>query len=293
VLIQSECRGHYLSFDDEKHKYTLDGNPVPGGSTFTKSGYPTSEGLISWSMGRAATFAAERAWQYGLDGVKPTQTAIKELVKASKKKPAELATAAAAIGTIVHDYAYWFEKGETAKCLTIEHDALQHPDGEKIKNGIGLFLNWHEKVGAKDTMVASEDIVGLPCNNHGENVPEHSLCYCYAGKFDRLVSRPGVGLVLSDFKTSSGIYVEQFLQEGAYTPAIEFWMGERLQGEKIAGLEILRFGKEDGKFEAMLISDPDEINAIVRQALVCRMTYAFRRKWEMDKRFKFHGKVAK
>ncbi len=291
MLIQSQKDGHFLTFDDVRHKYILDGNHVPGGSTFTKGGYPTSEGLISWSMGRAASFAAEKAWELGAAGEKMTQVAVKALVKEAKKRPGELATEAAAIGTIVHDYAYWYEKRDAAKVAEIKTLAEAHPDREKIENGVGLFLQWHENT--KDTLVASEEIVALPCNNHGEDIGEHRLCHCYAGKFDRLAMRPGVGLVLGDFKTSSGIYVEQFLQEGAYTPAIEYWLDAKLGGETIRGLEILRFGKEDGKFEALLIKDPDEIKAIVRQALVCRMTYSFRRKWEMDKRFKFHGKVGK
>jgi hypothetical protein len=290
--MQSECNGHHLTFldDADRHKYILDGEQVPGGSTFTKEGYPMSENLLSWNVRKACEYGVSAAWDAGALGTKKTKKAMNEIVAAAKKVPKQLATAAASIGTIVHDFAYWHEKGDLARALATQTAAENHPDIVKINHGIELFLEWKDK--NRDEMIASEEIVALPCNHHGEDIGEHQLCHCYAGKFDRLVRRGG-RLILSDFKTSSGIRVEQFLQEGAYAPAIEYWMREKLGGELIGGFEILRFGKEDAEFETMLITDPDEIKAIVRQALVCRMTYAFRRKWEMDKRFKFIGKVAK
>jgi hypothetical protein len=288
---QSEHNGHHLTFIDDtiRHKYIFNGEPVPGTTTFCKGGYPTSENLTSWMVGQATKYGVEKAWALGLAGTKVTATAVKELVKESKKKPMELAKAAAAIGTVVHDYAYHLEKGNAQESARILKEAEAHPDWLKIKNGIEKFLEWKEK--NRDEIIASEEIVALPCNNHGEDVDENRLCHCYAGKFDRLARRGG-RIILSDFKTSSGVYVDQFIQLGGYTPAIEYWMPDKLDNQPIGGLEILRFGKEDGEFEAMLIKDEAEIKAFVRQALYCRATFAFRKRWENDKRFKFMGKVA-
>lgn len=275
ALIQSACGPHYLSFDDVKHKYTLDGERVPGATTFGKGGYPTSEQLISWMKGQAAQSAydqlIEASTHEGNFIMWPDDDERKEIIKAAKQADKTKAAEAAAIGSAVHDFAFYTELGENAKALQSLQQFVGTSDWEKVNNGVTKFKEWKDQ--NNDKIIATEAIVA--------SVEEQ-----YGGKFDRLAERPKIGLVLSDFKTSSGIFVDQFIQLGAYTKAIEEWMGL-----KINAIEILRFGKEDGEFQTLLIKKPDEIQQLIDQAVLCRRTYRFRLKWEADKRFKWMGRA--
>jgi len=79
---------------------------------------------------------------------------------------------------------------------------------------------------------------------------------------------------LSDYKTSSGIYADMFIQLGLYKIAIEEWMNV-----KVDALEILRFGK-DGVFEPRYTENIDQINDYVSQGIRVLQTANFRRKYE-------------
>jgi hypothetical protein len=258
---------HRLLFNEKKHKYILDGNHIPGATTFCKGGYPTSEALISWQKGQAASYALDIGFQLGLVGEPLAETRKKEIIKEAKKKDKEAAKSAAAIGTLVHEWCYQLEtKGNPSEELVAK--IMQHPDRIKIENGINKFTEW--KKGNQDEIVLSESIVA-------------SLVHNYGGKFDCLRRRNGI-LILSDFKTSSAIYLDYFIQLGAYCLAVKEWLGL-----SPLGLEVLRFGKEDGEFQTMLIDDPNEIKAFEEQAIECRKTYKFRLEWENDERFKWKG----
>jgi hypothetical protein len=125
----------------------------------------------------------------------------------------------------------------------------------------------------------------LRCQNVVDRTEYACLCFC--GKFDRLARRPGVGLVLSDFKTSSGIYADQKIQLAAYAVAIEFWMGLTVDA-----IEILRFGKDDGEFETELVTSKAAIHEFMQQAKRCRATYEFKKQWDRPK-YKPKGKKVK
>lgn len=272
-LIESIHDGHVLTFDEDKHRYTLDGQRVPGPTTFGKGGYPTSEMLIGWMVGQGSKYTAEQLYKLIQENKElPNDTRLKEIIKESKTAYRAVAQAAADIGTVVHDYAYLTELGRTREALQLLSAHENTPAWEKINNGVKKFEAWKGEH-LSDEIIASEAIVG-------------SVEESYGGKFDRLAYRPGVGLVLSDFKTSSGIYVDMFIQLGAYVKAIDEWMEK-----KVDAMEILRFGKEDGEFQTLMIHSKEEMEAFVRQAIFCRRTYKFRLKWESDKRFKWMGRA--
>jgi hypothetical protein len=75
-----------------------------------------------------------------------------------------------------------------------------------------------------------------------------------------------------------------YVQLAAYATAIKEWMGL-----DVGGLEILRFGKEDGEFETLLIDDPIEIQRFKDQAIRCRETFEFT-KWEKDERWSYSAR---
>jgi len=278
--MESRKDEHLLIFDEDKHRYTLDGNRVPGSTTFGKGGYPVGEQLIGWMAAQASIYTAKMIQRLRKNN--PNRIIEGELlakiVKKSKKASAKVAKRAAGIGTIVHDYAYLTEIGRAREGLQMLSEHESHPDWDKINNGIKKYEVWREQ--NKGETVLLEAIVA-------------SVVHQYGGKFDHLSIRNGL-LILSDYKTSNGIYVDQFIQLASYAIAIEEWLDKWLAQYglplKVGGLEVLRFGKENGDdFHPLLITNPEEIEQLKYQAIRCRQTYKFRLAWENDKRFKYNG----
>jgi len=283
--MESRKDDHILLFDEEKHRYTLDGNRIPGATTFGKGGYPTSEQLVSWMIGQGAEYTynklMEESTHEGNFVEWPDNEKKKEIIKAAKTAHRTKAEEAADIGTIVHDYAYLVELGRTREGLQMLSEHEENPNWDKINNGVKKFEEWHGQ--NKGETVLLEAIVA-------------SIRHQFGGKFDHLSLRNGL-LILSDYKTSNGIYVDQFIQLASYSIAIEEWLDKWLAQYglplKVGGLEILRFGKENGDdFHPMLITSPEEIEQLKYQAIRCRETYKFRLAWESDKRFKYNGGVS-
>lgn len=265
---------HTIQFNEASHRYKLNGKACVGTTTFVKAGYPTSMGLISWMKGQSL----EHLWNALTEPSEPvgkyfaiapdsgyTEEDRKQMFKEAKNADKKTAQEAADIGTLLHDFAYLTELGKDQEAQALYDQIIQLPDDIKMKviNGITKFKEW-KKTNA-DELIASETLIASPT---------HLFC----GKFDRLAKRNGV-LILDDFKSSNSIYLEHFIQLGAYSIAIREWMGM-----KVEGFEILRFGKEDGEFETMLIDDPKEIQIFEEQAIRCRQTYEFR-KLESDTRW--------
>lgn len=257
---------HRLEFKESSHRYKLNGEHCVGVTTFIHDGYPTSRNLISWMIGQGAEHVLDKV--IGADPfiIEENQDQlIKEAKTAYQKKSKD----AADIGSYIHEIAYLTELGKTDEARTKILEAVNRPDGAKIISAVEKFQDW--KKDNTDEIVKSEELVA-------------SISHNYCGKFDRLVKRNGV-LILSDFKTSGGIYPEMFIQLGAYALAIEEWLGYY----NIEGLEVLRFGKENGEFQTLLIDKPEEIQMFKEQAIRCRETFQFR-KIESDPRFEYGGK---
>jgi len=261
----------------------LDGNRVPGATTFGKGGYPTSEQLVGWMIAQGASYTSRLI--HRLRREKPKRiiegALLEQIVKRSKKAYQREAKRAADIGTIVHDYAYLVEIGRAREALQMLSEHKNHPRWDKINNGVKKYDEWHAQNQGETVLL--EAIVA-------------SVAHQFGGKFDHLSLRNGL-LVLSDYKTSNGIYVDQFIQLGSYAVAIEEWLDKWLAHHglplKVGGFEILRFGKENGDdFHPLLITNPDELEHLKQQAIRCRQTYKFRLAWENDKRFKFNGGVS-
>ncbi len=261
-LIRSEKNGHVLTFNEKSHRYTLDEKPAKGVTTINKQGYPESFFLTNWKIGQGALFVAKKLltfykWKFRKKPKKFLKPMVKQLewiVKKSKRSYMRTSKKAADIGSIVHDYVNAFERQVQFDMNIIE----RHVDRVKIEMCLKKFVAWKSK--NKDEMVASEEIVASPT-------------YWYAGKFDRLSRRNGL-VILSDFKTSSGIYTEMFIQLAGYAIAIKEWLGI-----DVNGIEIVRFGK-DGVFETRLVTDVAEITDYMDQYIRNLSTCNFRKKYE-------------
>lgn len=117
-----------------------------------------------------------------------------------------LLTKGADIGTVLHTFAECYEKG-----LEFDKKLVDlSPYKAEIERVLGRFLNWRS--GNKDKVLRMEDIVA-------------SVELQVGGKIDTLRQREGLGLVLSDYKTSKGIYMEQLLQViGGYRRMFREWL---------------------------------------------------------------------
>lgn len=110
------------------------------------------------------------------------------------------------IGTVLHSFAECYEKGLPFDQRLVE----QSPYKTEIERVIGRFTTWRK--GNNDEVLAMEAIVA-------------SVELQVGGKIDTLRKREGLGLVLSDYKTSKGIYMEQLLQViGGYRRMYREWL---------------------------------------------------------------------
>lgn len=274
VLTASSHDGaHTIEFNEGSHRYKLDGKAAVGVTTFLKAGYVTSMGLISWfktqtaeSIFQAMTVPDENGQFMPRDGFWPISQEVKaELFKTAKAADRAITQEAADIGTIVHGYAELYSLGkidEAEKLLDQVRTAQAWP---MIETCINKFKAWHSTNGGE--LVNAEALVASP---------KHLFC----GKIDRL-DRVNGKLRLRDYKTSKDIFLDQFIQLGAYAIAIEEWLGMAVEE-----LEVVRFGKDDGEFETLIVSDPLEIKVFREQAIRCRKTHEFR-KLENDPRWKW------
>ncbi len=275
VLVSESYDGkHKIQFKESSHRYKWVctchlKKPSVGVTTFTKGGYPTSMGLINWMKSQSAEYVIK--WFTKRGNTDPlTEEEFKQVLKDAKLADRDVSQEAADIGTLVHDFAYLTElnRADEAQNLYNQILALPKEASEKIVNGINKFKDWKKKT--PDILKLSETLVASP------------LC-SFCGKFDRLAERKGK-LILGDFKTSKSIYLDQFIQLASYRMAIREWLGLTVDG-----LEVLRFGKDDGDFETLLVDDPAELRMFEAQAIRCRETHTFR-KLENDPRWDWKKK---
>ncbi len=199
-----------LQFDGQNHRYILNGEWVPGVSSV--SGMLPKDWLAPW----AAKMVVETLKELWKEGVAYTQKNIDDMLYLGKVAHTRKKTDAAEKGNNAHD---WFEQ----RIKTGIEPPL--PEDEEIQNCIEHFKDWEKR--NKVEWIASEVIVG-------------SETYKFAGTLDAIAKINGK-LALADFKTSSMIGIDYYLQTGGYQIAVEE-MGFK-------GIEerwILRFPKKKG-----------------------------------------------
>lgn len=254
MLHTSHKNNDTLTFDDVKHVYRLNNEVVPGCTTVNSQGYPESFFLTNWKIDQGVKgllALLEREGQHPKD-LNPERKL--ELVKEAKGVARRKATAMANVGTLLHDYAYQFEiLGRVNEGL--RKSILESPDLEKALACIKSFRRYHRKHTSK--LISAESIVASPT-------------YRFAGKFDKL-SSDGKDVILTDYKTSSGIYADQLVQLGGYSIAIKEWFDIT-----VTAIEILRFGK-DGSFETLYETN---VKPFQEQFLRNLSTMRFRKEYE-------------
>lgn len=183
-----------LVFDEEKHRYSINGNQVDGVTTVLS--VINKPALVSWAAGLAADYVKERlAPGVGLDEIQ-----IKELCAEAKNAHRKRKEKAGDIGSEIHSWVERHIKGLKPPI----------PVNESIRNGVKAFLKWTKEMNVE--FIKNEFQV-------------YSKDFNFAGTCDFYAKVDGF-YTIGDFKTSSGIYDEMFFQTAAYDIAMREEDGE-------------------------------------------------------------------
>ena len=160
---------------------------------------------------------------------------------------------AASIGQMVHE---WISNYIYA--LANKSQLPAQPVNEKAKHSIKAFLDFTEKHNVEIT--SSERKI-------------YSIEKDYCGTLDGEGFIDGKKCIL-DFKTSSAIYPEYFIQVAAYMKA-----REEETGSKYEGAVIIRVDKESGEFEVKAVKR-EELDEYYDAFLGCLSIY----RWQMKRK---------
>lgn len=214
-----------LDYDNNKHIYWVGDNIVYGVTSII--GVIDKPALKQWAANKAVDHIQERI----LPGNKYDEIQLSECFKGARSAFRSYTSTAADFGTLVHA---WLE--EYLKAGIAKKPLPSLPENVEMREAIQGLLNWTKENNVK--FVSSERKI-------------YSRKYSYAGTLDAEAIVNGK-LTIIDFKTSSGIYPEMFIQTSAYLKAREEESGVKYPG----GLCICRLAKIIGNsFEVKQVKD--------------------------------------
>lgn len=211
-------------------RYKIDGIPVPGTTTIT--GMLPKEALIPWAAKMTAQYLEDK-W---LAGRAYAAEEIASLLKDAKNAHRVKKDAAANKGTAAHAWFESYVKLRIADPKSKEIPAL--PIDPDVLNSVQLFLRF----------VSTKDITWLR-----SEVTVASRRYMFGGRFDAIIKMDGK-IFLVDFKTSSGLYYEYYVQAAAYVIACED------MGFDVKHRLLLWMPKTGKKFEAHEVPTPMQVD---------------------------------
>lgn len=197
-----------LHFDEEKHLYTVGGKVVDG--TTGVLSVIAKPALIGWAV-KVAIESLERTLE---PGISYDELQLKAMLESAKGAHRKRSGTAADMGHMVHEWIAKHIAGENPKPLV----------NKECLNAVNKFLEWERE--HKVEFLESEKVL-------------YSSKYNYAGTMDFLAKVDGK-VMIGDFKTSSGIWDEYWLQVAAYQQAYQ----EEFPEVKIDGALIVRIGKD-------------------------------------------------
>lgn len=219
-----------IDFYPNSHRYKRDGKWLV--SVTSALGMIAKPLLIPWAVNMATDFL--------LDKLQAGELITQGLIIEAKTKHREKKEEAAAIGSVVHEWAENYIK-------TGKRDLPK--DNDPAMNGIVAFLKWVDE--HKVEFISSERFVYSRRND-------------YAGIMDAEARINGKHCVI-DFKTSKRLYPEMRFQTAAYQMAAEE-EGTLFEGDRW----IVRFDKETGEFEAHEHGDLEQDFAAFMSALTIK-----------------------
>ncbi len=210
-----------IDYYDAKHLYVVrTDNHVPLSVT-AATGTMDKPALKFWAVGLTRDFL--------LDQVRAKKPITEQMIIDASKLHQTYTKKAATIGSMVHDWAEAYIKGEKPVM----------PMDSKVLNGVTAFLKWIDEHEVK--FLASEKIVYSKKHDY-VGMMDAKFTAMYG--FDKDKRRENHKIIhCGDFKTSSGIYPEMRFQVSGYQEADTEESGEEF-GSKV----LVRFDKEDGEF---------------------------------------------
>jgi hypothetical protein len=231
-----------LEFSEGRHTYRVGGEYVP--SVTTILGVINKPALMPWAAKEGARWFMDNtsmvpdqedkdAHPVFADGVTldDMYNGIRGAFRATSKEARD-------IGTMVHE---WCEQAINWKLGNGDEPTM--PTDERAVSAIDGFRDWIAQNNIE--WVSSEERI-------------YNRQYNYAGTVDA-VAYVNDEFCVIDFKTSTGIWDEYFLQVAAYAEAVA-----HVHGDAIESAWILRFDKKTGEFEA---GKSEDINADFRAFL--------------------------
>jgi hypothetical protein len=183
--------------------------------------------LITWAAGAAAGYVED----YYREGM--SRDELSALCGEAAGAHRRISRAAADKGTMVHGYAEQILRQRIAR--KDERVLLPKDADQAVVNACMAFEHWLDE----------HDVTPF---EGGLERPVYSKRWHFAGTADFFGMVDGL-LVVGDFKTSKGVYLEHKLQLAAYGIAIEEELDKAINGRLI-----VRFSKETGEFEVHLMS---------------------------------------
>jgi len=218
-----------LCFDEARHRFTVNGNPVFPSVTGATGVIDKSRPLIYWAVGLTKDYLMGNL-QTLIDDTKGDKIAT--LIEEAAKQHSIKKQQAADVGTQVHAWVEAFIKAKSKK------DWPEIPKEPQVFNGVTAFLKWVDEYEVE--FKSSEKLL-------------YSKKYKYAGIMDAeaIIKRK---FCVIDFKTSKAIYPEMRFQVAAYQAAVE----EETEKEYSGNKWLARFDKETGEFEAHEFAEQDK-----------------------------------
>lgn len=218
-----------LCFDEARHRFTANGQPVFPSVTGATGVIDKSRPLIYWAVGLTKDYLMGNL-QTLIDDVKGDKIAA--LIEEAAKQHSIKKQAAADVGTQVHDWVECFIKAKSKK------DWPEIPKDPQVFNGITAFLKWVNEYEVE--FKSSEKLI-------------YSKKYKFAGIMDAeaVIKRK---FCVVDFKTGKAIYPEMRFQVAAYQAAAEEESGKEYSGNKW----LVRFDKETGEPDPKEFAEQDK-----------------------------------
>ena len=194
-------------FNDEGHKYYMDNEKLIGVTTVLSC--INKPALVPWASNMCADYVKDHL----KPGIPMDEVEIKTMLDVARKAHTQRKVDAGNVGSLAHDWIDGYIKGENPEM----------PFNEDLKKSVNKFLKWQEDYKVK--FLLSEQVVYSK---------KHNFC----GTLD-FIAKIGDDLVLLDFKTSSGIWPEYWLQVFAY------WLArtEEFPEENYKSVGVLRIGR--------------------------------------------------
>ena len=208
-----------LEFNEAKHQYSCGGEFVPAVTSVLSTTIAKQQFLMPWAVKIGAEWFKDNS-----EAFSQAEISIEDMVNGIKRAYKKKSVGAINIGRAVHE---WCEQAILWKLGEAEIPSM--PTDEQAVNAINAFRDW-VKQNEVEWLAAEQRV--------------YSRTHKYAGTVDA-VARVNGEFTVIDFKTSTRIYEEYYLQVAAYSKCVE-----DIYGEPVDAAYILRFDKDSGKFDA-------------------------------------------